>query len=67
MLFQLIATLFIPLLISNVFAIDLVPIHDPSDPDGSLRRLRREASFTGELDLQDLEHFFWGIPCEMNR
>lgn len=60
MLFQLTISLLFTFLIGNVFAIDLQPISDPSVLTSVSSTSKRAASFTGDLDLQDFESFFWG-------
>lgn len=63
MLLSFAITFFVLFFNSQILALDLVPITDPTDPDVSLKHAKRDASFTGELALQDLETFFWGVPC----
>ncbi|KAF2273388.1 uncharacterized protein EI97DRAFT_155832 [Westerdykella ornata] len=57
---------FASLFLLHVFAVDLVPIQDPIKPDEILKSVKRDPSlpsFTGNLDLQDVETFFWGAPA----
>lgn len=67
MLYQYVVTFLISLLVSNAFALDLVPIDNPLSAipaQHAHKSSKREASFTGDLDLQDFETFFWGAPGE---
>jgi hypothetical protein len=43
-------------------ALELIPIGHPDYVHDAAAILKREESFTGELDLQDFETFYWGAP-----
>ncbi|KAF2006759.1 hypothetical protein P154DRAFT_600887 [Amniculicola lignicola CBS 123094] len=55
------------LFLNNAFALELMPILDPSELSGGVKPdFKRAASFTGDLDLQNFETFFWGAPAGSN-
>lgn len=62
MLFLYTFTLLISSLVTNVIALDLKPIPNPAELNGAHTTFKRDASFTGNLDLQDFETFFWAAP-----
>lgn len=62
MLFQYLISLLLALLVGNASAVKLAPISNLEDLTGPLTNSKRESSFTGDLDLQDFETFFWGAP-----
>jgi hypothetical protein len=47
----------------STFALDLIPISHPEQLNNAPPVSKRAESFTGELDLQDFESFYWGAPC----
>lgn len=49
-------------LLHNSFALELAPISHPDHIHNAASLARRDTSFTGELDLQDFETFYWGAP-----
>jgi hypothetical protein len=54
--------LFLALLVSNVAGLELSPITDPAGFSNPPTSSKRDVSFTGDLDLQDFESFYWGAP-----
>jgi hypothetical protein len=46
----------------STLALDLVPISHPEQLHNAPPVSKRAESFTGELDLQDFESFYWGAP-----
>lgn len=43
-------------------ALELSPIGHPDYVHDAAAILKRQESFTGDLDLQDFETFYWGAP-----
>jgi hypothetical protein len=46
----------------STLALDLVPISHPEQLSNAPSVSKRAENFTGELDLQDFESFYWGAP-----
>jgi hypothetical protein len=67
MLFLYTISLLIFFFVANAFALDLKPISNPAELFGTHTTPKREASFTGDLDLRDFESFFWGAPGMLAR
>lgn len=53
------------LFLTPVIALELIPISHPDYVHDAAAISRRQESFTGELDLQDFETFYWGAPGEL--